>query len=98
MATQRFRIVSGEESEIHDEPHIEGTRVFVRVIQARVEESGRSPQDVADGLGIDVADVYHALAYYHDNPEEMREVECQHAEAVERARERSSITPSDDEE
>ena len=36
MATQEYRIVSAEDSDIHDEPHIEGSRVTVRDIHARV--------------------------------------------------------------
>lgn len=98
MATQRYRIVSGEESDIHDEPHVEGSRVTVRGIHGRVEERGTPAHEVAEQLGLDVADVYEALAYYHNNPEEMREVEHRHEEAVVEARERSTITPPDDDE
>lgn len=39
MATQQYRIVSGEDSEIHNEPHIEGSRITVREdVHARVEQ------------------------------------------------------------
>lgn len=38
MATQQYRIVSGEDSEIHNEPHIEGSRITVRDVYVRVEE------------------------------------------------------------
>jgi hypothetical protein len=38
MAVTKYRIVSGDESDIHDEPHIEGNRVTVRQIHAAVEE------------------------------------------------------------
>ena len=75
MAKAEYRIVSGEDSEIHDEPHIEGSRLTVRTIHARVEERGLDPQTVADRHEVAVADVYQALAYYHDNPGEMSEVE-----------------------
>jgi hypothetical protein len=37
--------------------------------------------------------VYHALAYYHDHPEEMATVEQRHQEAAETAREHSDMTP-----
>ncbi len=37
MSTQECRIVSAEDSDIHDEPHIEGSRVTVWDIHARVE-------------------------------------------------------------
>ncbi|MDS0277362.1 DUF433 domain-containing protein [Halomicroarcula sp. S1AR25-4] len=57
------------------EPHIDGRRIPVRQIRALVEEGGEEAAVVADRFDLDVADVYHALAYYHDHPREMREVE-----------------------
>jgi uncharacterized protein (DUF433 family) len=75
MAKAEYRIVSGDESEIHDEPHIEGSRITVRTVHARVEERGLDPGTVADRHGLDIADVYRALAYYHDHPEEMSRVD-----------------------
>ena len=93
MATQTYRIVSGAESEIHEEPHIQGSRITVRHIHERVEGAGLSPKTVAERHGLDVADVYEPLAYYYKNPEEMAEVEARHERAAEEARRRSSITP-----
>ena len=61
--------------EIHDEPHLEGRRITVQFIKEQVEERGLDPRTVADRHDLDVADVYRALTYYHDNPEEMREIE-----------------------
>ncbi len=61
--------------ELMDEPHLEGHRVSVRRIHGMVEERGLEPQSVADKLSLDIADVYRALAYYHDHPGEMHEVE-----------------------
>mgnify|MGYP006307549545 CR=1 FL=1 len=75
MAVTKRRIVSGEDSEIHDEPHIEGSRVTVLHIHERVENRGLRPEVVAERLNLDLADVYDALAYYHRNPEEMQAVE-----------------------
>jgi uncharacterized protein (DUF433 family) len=95
MATQEYRIVSGEESEIHDEPHIEGSRITVRDVYARVEQRGLSPQRVAERYDLDIADVYEALAYYHSNPAEMKQVEARHEQAGEEAKRRSSVTPPD---
>jgi len=77
MAVTKSKIVSAAESDIHDEPHIEGSRVTVQHIQARVEGGGLRPETVANRLNLDVADVYEALAYYHRHPEEMRAVERQ---------------------
>lgn len=56
------------------EPHIQGRRISVRQVYALTEEQGEDPEAVADRYDLDVADVYHALAYYHDHPREMRDV------------------------
>lgn len=93
MATQEYRIVSGEESEIHDEPHIEGSRITVWDIHVRVEQRELSPERVAERYNLDIADIYEALAYYHNNPEEMRQVEKRHQRATDEAKQRSSLTP-----
>jgi uncharacterized protein (DUF433 family) len=82
MAAQAYRIVSGEDSTLHDEPHIEGRRITVQFIHERVERRGLSPQTVADHHDLTLGDVYRALAYYHDNPEEMRRVERRRRRAV----------------
>jgi uncharacterized protein (DUF433 family) len=93
MATQQYRIVSAEDSEIHAEPHIEGSHITVRDVYARVEERGLAPDRVAERYNLDIADIYEALAYYHTNPEEMRRVEKRHERAAAEARERSSLDP-----
>jgi len=69
------------------EPHIEGRRVSVRQVATLVEDRGEQPESVADQFDLDVADIYHALAYYHDHPRGMREVEGERAEVVETVRE-----------
>jgi uncharacterized protein (DUF433 family) len=81
MAQQSKRIVR----EVHDEPHIEGTRITVQFVRERVEELGRDPEMVAQQHDLDIADVYRALTYYHDHPEEMRAVEQRRRERHERA-------------
>ena len=93
MATQQYRIVPADDSDIHGEPHIEGSRITVRDVHARVEGRGLAPERVAERFDLDIADVYEALAYYHSNPTEMRRVEARHERAAAEARERSSITP-----
>ena len=75
MSKQTNTVVSGDESEIHDEPHIQGRRITVSHIHALVEERGPDAQTVADRFDLTASDVYHALAYYHDHPEEMGAVE-----------------------
>ena len=94
MAVTKYRIVSGDESEIHDEPHLEGSRVTVRQLHALIEEAELRPQHVADRHGLDVGEVYEALAYYHRNPEEMRRVEARHGRAAAEAARRASVTHS----
>lgn len=69
--------------DLHDEPHLEGRRITVRFLREQVEERGLEPRTVADRHDLDVADVYRALTYYHDNPEEMRAVERERRSAVE---------------
>lgn len=96
MATQQYRIVSAEDSEIHDEPHIEGSRITVRDIRERVEQRGLAPSRVAERFDLDVASVYEALAYYHANPEIMRTAEARHERAVKEARRQSTIKPPDE--
>ena len=67
-ATHRFA------HDLMSEPHIRGLRISVRQLYALVEERSEDPEAVADRYDLDVADVYHALAYYHDHPREMNEV------------------------
>lgn len=69
--------------ELHDEPHLEGRRITVQFLKEQVEERGLSPRTVADRHDLDVADVYRALTYYHDHPEEMRTIERQRQSAIE---------------
>jgi uncharacterized protein (DUF433 family) len=68
--------------ELMSEPHVRGRRISVRQVYALVEERGEDPEAVADRYDLDVADVYHALAYYHDHPREMHEVEGEREDAI----------------
>jgi len=56
-----------------DEPHVAGRRVSVLQLYEQVEGTGRHPAEVANQLDLDVGDVYAALAYYYEHPEEMRD-------------------------
>ena len=82
--------------EVHDEPHIAGSRITVRHVYERVHGRGLRPETVAERHNLDIADVYHALAYYHEHPEEMRAVERRRNEAVESARDKTTITPPEE--
>ena len=68
--------------ELMSEPHVRGRRISVRQLYALVEERGEDPEAVADRYGLDVADVYHALACYHDRPRKMREAEREREDAI----------------
>ena len=92
MSQQSARIVQ----EVHDEPHIEGSRITVRHVYERVHGRGLRPETVAERYNLGIADVYRALAYYHEHPEEMREVERRRDEAIKSAREKTTITPPDE--
>jgi len=91
MSKQVNTVVSGDESEIHNEPHIRNRRITVSHIHALVENRGLDAQTVADRFDLSASDVYHALAYYHDHPEEMRTVEQRRRELQEAAQEDPEI-------
>jgi uncharacterized protein (DUF433 family) len=58
-------------------PRIEGRRIGVHHIAARVVDGDESPMAVAAEYDLDIADVHRALTYYYDNPEEMRQVQAE---------------------
>jgi len=82
--------------DLMDEPHIAGHRISVRRIHALVEQQGSEPSAVADSLGLDIADVYRALTYYHDNPGEMHEVEERRERRIDESREEGGLTGPND--
>jgi uncharacterized protein (DUF433 family) len=95
MAEQVHRIVPAEESDLHDEPHVAGSRITVRFIHERVETVGLDPWEVADRHNLGLADVYHAHAYYHEHPEEMRRVERERERTIEAHCDRAISGPDD---
>lgn len=90
MAQAARRIVT----EVHDEPHIEGRRVTVRRLQGLVEGTEKPAAEVAEQFGLDVADVYAALQYYHTHPEEMERAEQKRREREENAKEAGATSLS----
>lgn len=97
MSTQRVTgIVSGDDSEIHDEPHVEDSRVTVRYIATLVEDEGLAARTVAERHDLDMADVYAALTYYHANPTEMKRVEARRSELAAEAAAETTLTPPDE--
>lgn len=67
--------------ELLPEPHVAGRRVSVLQLHGLVEGRGLAPTEVAARFDLDAADVYRALAYYHEHPEEMKQVREQRREA-----------------
>ena len=60
--------------ELMSEPHIKGRRISVLQIRDHVEETGLRPGAVANRYDLGRADVYRALAYYHEHPREMQRI------------------------
>jgi hypothetical protein len=54
MADTKYRIVSDDESEIHDKFHLVRIRVTVRQLHTLIEEAEIWPQQIADGDGLNV--------------------------------------------
>lgn len=75
MAERGHRIVPAQESELHDDTDVAGSRITDRFIHERVENVGLDPQAVADRHNLNLADVSHAPAYDHEHPEETRRME-----------------------
>ena len=70
MAQQSARIVSTPDV-LDGDPRIDGTRIGVYHVHELVEGRELSPQSATDRFDLDVADIYRALAYYHEHPGEM---------------------------
>lgn len=94
MAQQTTQIVCDPDV-LHGEPRIEGRRVSVRQIAEWIEEAGLAARTVADRQGLDVADVYAALAYYHSHPDEMAAVDRRVRAHERAAREQGAVTLSE---
>jgi uncharacterized protein (DUF433 family) len=73
-------------------PRVAGTRVGVLHVYDLAVDGEHSPADVADQLDLSLGEVYSALAYYHENPDEMRAVRRARDEAAHRLRE-EALTP-----
>jgi len=86
--------ITRDDDVLGGEPRIEGTRVGVRHVAARVIDTGQSPAYVADQLDLSLASVYEALSYYYDHIEEMREAERENEDAFDRIRE-TSLQPKE---
>lgn len=94
MAQRSARIV--RDGAMGNEPHVADRRITVLDVYEQVEGLGLAPRTVADRYDLDLATVYHALAYYHDHPKEMAAVRTRREETVEEHRNRA-ISPEDHE-
>jgi uncharacterized protein (DUF433 family) len=86
--------ITRDDAILGGEPRIDGTRIGVRHVAARVIDGGQTPAHVADQLDITLAAVYEALSYYYANLDEIRAIEEANDEAFERIRE-SSLKPKE---
>jgi uncharacterized protein (DUF433 family) len=86
--------ITRDEDVLGGEPRIDGTRIGVRHVAARVVDNGRSPAHVADQLDIPLADVYEALSYYYAHIDEMRALEADNEAAFNEVRD-SSLKPKE---
>ena len=86
--------ITRDEDVLGGEPRIDGTRIGVRHVAARVVDNGRSPANVADQLDIPLADVYEALSYYYAHIDEMRALEADNEAAFNEVRD-SSLKPKE---
>ena len=75
------------------EPRIVGTRVGVLDIYELVAGGGYSPEDIADQLGLSLAQIYAALTHYHEHPDEMRELRRERDELESRLSEEALNPP-----
>ena len=65
-------------------------------IYEQVEGRGLAPQTVADRYDLDVASVYRALAYYHEHPEEMADIQTRRERRREEAEDNPDVVTGPD--
>lgn len=85
MATQDGARIVKTPGVLGGKPRIEGRRIGVHFVHERVEGCGLDPQTVADRHDLDVAEVYRALAYFHEHPEEMAAIRRERQRKLEAA-------------
>lgn len=86
--------ITRDDGVLSGEPRIDGTRIGVRHVAARVIDGGQSPAMAADQLNLSLSSVYEALSYYYSQVEELREFERENEAAFERIRE-STLKPKE---
>ncbi|MFC7019234.1 MULTISPECIES: DUF433 domain-containing protein [Haloarcula] len=86
--------IARDDDVLGGEPRIDGTRIGVRHVAARVIDRGQSPAHVGDQLDVSLAEVYESLSYYYAHIDEMRELEAENEAAFERMQE-TSLKPKE---
>lgn len=90
-----MRAIVRDDDVLGGDPRLAGTRIGVIHVYRRYE-GGDAPEEIAaDYEGVSVADVHHALAYAFDNPEEIRALEAEDRDAVERIRSDRPLDPAE---
>jgi uncharacterized protein (DUF433 family) len=75
-------------------PRLDGRRIGVLRVAELVLEANRSPEEVADQLGISLAEVHAALTYYYEHPEEMDDLRQERRDLEEELQE-TALSPPD---
>lgn len=75
-------------------PRIEGRRIGVLHIVDQIQ-GGRTPEEMTTQFDLTLGEVYTALAYYHEHPDEMRELREEIAERIREHREDAITGPED---
>lgn len=86
--------ITRDDDVLGGEPRIDGTRIGVRHVAARVVDSGQPPAHVADQRDVALVDVSEALSHYYDHIDEMRSLKAENEGALEHVRE-SSLKPKE---
>ncbi|MFC4986306.1 DUF433 domain-containing protein [Saliphagus infecundisoli] len=90
MAQQAARIV--RDDVMDGEPRVDGRRITVLRVQGLVETRGLPAAEVAAMHDLDVADVYAALTYYYEHPDEIASIQEQRENREQTARDAGAPT------
>jgi uncharacterized protein (DUF433 family) len=95
MAQATARIVKTP-GVIGGKPRIDGTRIGVYFVHEQIEGRNLDPKTFAAEHDLDVADVYRALTYYYDYPDEMAEIQARRERLLEEAKDDPQIATGPD--
>ena len=73
-------------------PHIAGHRIKVQDIVVWHEHMGRTPDEISAEYGLDLAEIYAALAYYFDHRAEIDDALADREAFIARLRQRQPST------